>query len=121
MRDLDCIGPNLHWLALGAAVALVGLLAFAPHAHAAEPPLKDIEKHKFFPKPLIVLKKDNLKDILDYVINKYGIDYIKLYEGNPYNNLTNICKVCGKSCKSKNIYCSRICAGKGNNRNSKYK
>ena len=47
MRDLDCIGRNLHWLALGAAVALVGSLAFAPHAHAAEPTLKDVEKHTY--------------------------------------------------------------------------
>ena len=47
MRDLDCIGRNLHWLALGAAVALVGSLAFAPHARAAEPTLKDVEKHTY--------------------------------------------------------------------------
>ena len=45
MRDLDCIGRNLHWLALGAAVALAGSLAFAPHARAAEPTLKEVEKH----------------------------------------------------------------------------
>ena len=47
MRDLDCIGRNLHWLALGAAVALAGSLAFAPHAHAAEPTLKDVETHTY--------------------------------------------------------------------------
>ena len=34
MRDLDCIGRNMHWLALGTAVAIVASLAFVPHAHA---------------------------------------------------------------------------------------
>lgn len=33
-----------------------------------------------FPEKLIVLKQDDLSDIFDYVIDKYGKDYIKLYE-----------------------------------------
>ena len=57
--------------------------------------------------------KDTIKLYLNYVIKKYGKDYIRLYEGNPYNELTNNCKVCGKPCKKKSIYCSRSCSGKG--------
>jgi hypothetical protein len=82
---------------------------------------KDILKYNSFKKPLIVMKKNELKHIFSYIIEKYGKNYIHLYDDNPYNKLTNFCKVCGKQCKSKNIYCSRQCAGKGNNRNSVWK
>lgn len=70
---------------------------------------------------LVVLFKKDLLNEFEYVENKYGKDFIKLYEGNPYLKLTNSCKLCGKDCKRKNVYCSRECAGKGNNRNSKIK
>ncbi len=80
---------------------------------------QDKVKYKSVNKPIIVLYKKNLSEIIHYVENKYGKDYIKLYMGNPYNKLKNKCVVCRKSCK--NIYCSRECAGRGNNRNSKYK
>jgi len=82
---------------------------------------QNIFKYNAVLKPLIILRKKDLKYILDYVINKYGKDYIKLYTNNPYNDLTNHCKVCGKLCKKKNVYCSRECAGKGNNKHSRWK
>jgi hypothetical protein len=70
---------------------------------------------------LKILFRKDLNIEFDYVENKYGKDFIKLYEGNPYNELTNHCSVCGKLCMEKNKYCSRVCAGVGNNRNSKIK
>jgi len=82
---------------------------------------KDRIKYTSVNKPIRILRTKDLKYALDYVIDKYGKDYIKLYTNNPYNNLTNDCKVCGKLCKKKNIYCSRECAGKGNNKHSKWK
>jgi len=82
---------------------------------------KDEGKYSSVNEPLVILTKNKLKKILFYVKKNYGDDFIKLYEGNPHYKLTNICKVCGKLCKEKNIYCSRQCAGKGNNRNSVYK
>lgn len=68
---------------------------------------------------LKILFKEDLNVEFEYVESKYGKDFIKLYEGNPYKQLTRECKLCGKPCKQKNIYCSRKCAGAGNNRNSK--
>lgn len=43
---------------------------------------KTKEKEKQFPKneKLIILKQKEMQPILDYVINKYGKDFIKLYE-----------------------------------------
>jgi hypothetical protein len=40
------------------------------------------EKIKQFPYKLKVLYKNEMKDIIDYVVNKYGINYIRLYDGN---------------------------------------
>jgi len=82
---------------------------------------QDKVKYTSLTKPLVILYEKDLEKILFYVKNKYGNDFIDLYDGNPHNKLTNNCKVCGKPCKSKNIYCSRECAGRGNNRNSKWK
>ena len=31
MRDIDCVGRNLHWLGLGLVAALASALAFLPH------------------------------------------------------------------------------------------
>ena len=79
-----------------------------------------IEKQKAVPK-LKVLYKDDLKEIFDYVIKKYGSDFIRLYEGNPHDKLNNTCKSCNALCKEKNVYCSRSCSGKGNSKYSKVK
>jgi hypothetical protein len=68
---------------------------------------------------LKILFRDDLVTEFDYVETNYGKDFIRLYEGNPYRKLTNTCKVCGKACINKNVYCSRTCSGIGNNRNSK--
>lgn len=68
---------------------------------------------------LQVIYKENLKKEFEYVEGKYGKDFIRLYEENPHKKLTNECRVCGKSCQEENVYCSRTCAGVGNNRNSK--
>ena len=53
---------------------------------------------------------EDLKEVFKYVENKYGKDYIKLYENNPYNEYTNICKYCGQKCKAKCKYCSKKCS-----------
>jgi hypothetical protein len=65
-------------------------------------------------KPLTILQKKNMKEIFTYVEEKYGKDYINLYDGNPHNKLTGNCQFCGKECKSKSTYCSRSCAMKAN-------
>lgn len=82
---------------------------------------KDVVKYKSVGDDLIVLYKNDLNNILSYVKEKYGNDYIKLYDNNPNNLLNKKCKVCGCLCKHKNVYCSRKCAGRGNNRNSVWK
>jgi hypothetical protein len=70
---------------------------------------------------LKILFRKDLNIEFEYVEKKYGKDFIKLYEGNPYKQLTGQCKLCGAPCKEKSVYCSRKCAGAGNNRNSKLK
>lgn len=70
---------------------------------------------------LKILFREDLNIEFDYVENKYGKDFIKLYEGNPYKELKNNCAVCKKPCMEKNKYCSRVCSGIGNNKNSKIK
>lgn len=65
-----------------------------------------------FEKPLkVILGKKENKIYIDYAKEKYGNDFIKLYEGNPHNERKNKCLVCGKP--AKNQYCSRACSGKG--------
>ncbi len=78
------------------------------------------EKLKTIPNLKILFRKD-LNIEFEYVEKKYGKDFIKLYDGNPYKQLTGKCKLCGSPCKEKSVYCSRKCAGAGNNRNSKLK
>lgn len=72
-----------------------------------------LEKDKFkisqFPFKLKILFKKDLKEILKYVIEKYGGDFIKLYEENPHNIRKNSCEICGKPAKK--TYCSRKCSG----------
>lgn len=82
---------------------------------------QDTIKYLSISKPLIILHKNELREIISYVENKYGKNYIEIYEGNPYNEMINHCKICGNLCKAKSIYCSRQCAGKGNNKYSVWK
>lgn len=63
-----------------------------------------------FTLPLRVYYSRDLKPIFSYVNNKYGGDFIRLYEGNPHNQRPNKCVVCGEPCK--NQTCSRSCSGK---------
>lgn len=63
-----------------------------------------------FPHKLTILWKPDMENIIDYVKQKHGRDFIRLYEGNPYNQKKNKCKICGNP--SKKDYCSRICSGK---------
>lgn len=82
---------------------------------------ENMVKYSSVPYQLIILYENDLHEIISYVKSKYGENFISLYEGNPHNRMTNNCKVCGNKCKEKNIYCSRECAGRGNNRSSKWK
>jgi len=68
---------------------------------------------------LIVLFRRDLEKEFQYTESKYGRNFIELYDENPHKIKKNKCKVCGNS--AVNIYCSRRCAGIGNNRNSKIK
>lgn len=74
----------------------------------------DEAKFKYFPYKLKVLFKKDLKKVFKYVIKNYGKDFIKLYEGNPYNEKNNVCLICGKP--AKNMYCSQECSGRAANR-----
>jgi hypothetical protein len=67
-------------------------------------------KIKQFNKKLSVLYKKDLIDVFKYVINKYGKNFIEMYEGNPHKIKKNKCGICGNP--SKNKYCSRNCSGK---------
>jgi hypothetical protein len=70
---------------------------------------KNLAKINSFQYKLIVIDKDKIKKYLTYVIEKYGNDFIKLYENNPYNERKNKCLICGEP--AKNMYCSRKCSG----------
>jgi hypothetical protein len=63
-----------------------------------------------FPHKIKVLSKEEMNPIIQYVIEKHGTEYIKLYEGNPHNDRKIECVVCGKP--SKKMCCSQICSGK---------
>ncbi len=62
-------------------------------------------KHK-----IIVLYKQDMKEIISYVISKYGNNFIELYEGNPYKIKNKKCLYCNKSVVNK--YCNQSCQGK---------
>jgi hypothetical protein len=68
-------------------------------------------KFKYFPHKLKIMLKEDLIEIFDYVKNKYGNNFIELYEGNPHKIKKNICLICGEP--AKNLYCSRKCSGIG--------
>ena len=68
-------------------------------------------KYNSFKEKIMVIDKKDIKPILLYVKNKYGINFIELYEGNPHRVKNNKCLCCGEPAKFQ--YCSRICSGKG--------
>ena len=67
-------------------------------------------KQRAFPHKIILIDKHDIKKYINYVKEKYGNNFIELYEGNPHNNKLNKCEICGQQCKNK--FCSRSCAGK---------
>jgi hypothetical protein len=71
---------------------------------------KNNAKISQFPYNLKILYKNEMKEILGYVIKKYGNNFIELYEGNPHKIKKNSCIICGEPAKNK--YCSRSCSGK---------
>lgn len=73
---------------------------------------QSMTKIEQFPHKISVYAKDEMEHIFDYVKDKYGNNFIELYEGNPHNAKRNSCGVCGNPCKIK--YCSQSCAMKGN-------
>ena len=58
---------------------------------------------------IVVGGRKGIKPYLEYVKTKHGVNYIELYEGNPYNERKNICVICGKPARK--IACSQKCAG----------
>ena len=74
------------------------------------PNKKTESKLSQFPHKLTILWKPDMENIIDYVKQTYGRDFIKLYEGNPHNEKKNKCKFCGKPAKK--YFCSGYCAGK---------
>lgn len=73
---------------------------------------KDKSKLSQFPKDKLIqlITGNDIKFYIDYAKQRYGNDFIELYENNPHNKKLNSCKNCGEP--SKKIYCSRSCAGK---------
>lgn len=71
-------------------------------------------KSNNFPYKLKILYKSDLKEVFDYVISKYGNNFIELYETNPHNKRNNKCQICSEPAIK--IYCSRRCAFLGNRR-----
>lgn len=80
---------------------------------------KQLEKIKQFPHNLDVIDKVKIKPYLTYAIEKYGQNFIELYEGNPHNEKHNTCGICNLPCKNK--FCSRSCGGKNRLRERKKK
>ena len=72
---------------------------------------KNKVKVESFNKKLIIIDKKGMQQYIDYVVEKYGKNFIELYEGNPHNEKLNSCLICGKP--AKNLYCSRKCSGIG--------
>lgn len=78
---------------------------------------KDKWKWKYFKNKLNILLKDDIVMFLKYVVEKYGKNFIELYDGNPHNELLGNCKFCNEPCKLKNKFCSNSCTMK--NRHNK--
>lgn len=80
---------------------------------------KDKCKLEQFDKPLVLLIDSTIQPYLDYAINKYGKNYIELYDNSKYKNINkqikikkqlNNCVVCGKKVKKyTNKFCSQLC------------
>jgi hypothetical protein len=71
----------------------------------------DDAKWECFPHKLNILFKKDMKQIIKYVIEKYGKDFIELYEINyRENKKRNKCVICGNHCL--NLVCGRSCSGK---------
>lgn len=68
-------------------------------------------KQKYFTEKILVIDKNEIKPIINYVESKYGKNFIELYEGNPHKSKMNNCLICRKP--AKNQYCSRVCSGIG--------
>ena len=76
---------------------------------------KNKSKIKQFSDELIIIDKIGIKPYIEYVIKKYGKNYIEMYEENPYKIKNKKCLICGNECV--NMYCSRYCSGKGLKKN----
>ena len=70
-----------------------------------------------FDKNLIIIDKKAIQPYIKYVIEKYGNNYIELYENNPHKLKNNKCIVCGEECIK--LYCSRKCSGIGVSKSNK--
>ena len=77
-----------------------------------------IAKMKYAPNNIRVLYKKDMVDIISYAIEKYGRDFIKVYQGNPHKQKNNKCLECGEPAAK--MYCSNICSGRAANK-KKYK
>ena len=75
---------------------------------------KNVAKIKNFPEKIVVIGKNEIKEYINYVTDKYGHNFTRLYEDNLHKLKKNKCKICGNPCK--NYYCSRKCAGKAANK-----
>jgi hypothetical protein len=73
---------------------------------------KNRQKILQFPKKLNVLTGNEMKPILEYVRNKYGEDFISLYEDKKLTIYTNTCKNCGVKCNRRNDFCGNSCSMK---------
>jgi hypothetical protein len=67
------------------------------------------QKHKENP-DVIVLYKEEMKPILEYVKSEYGNDFIKLYEDKNNSLYSGTCKYCGAKCKRRNTFCNNSCS-----------
>lgn len=70
---------------------------------------KNKQKYISFPHQLRILHKNEIKPFIEYVKQKYGNDFIELYDQNPHKQKKNKCLICGSPAKF--IYCSRKCSG----------
>ena len=80
---------------------------------------RENDKYKWisFSGSLKIIFKDEIKKFLDYTVEKYGKNFIELYEDHQELILPNNCKQCDKFCKGK--FCSNSCTMKyrHNNKN----
>lgn len=69
-------------------------------------------KWKSFPHKLSILFEEELKEIFKYVKEKYGNNFIELYEGNPHDYKTKKCFGCDELTYATNKFCSSGCSTK---------